>query len=67
MARSVRLYTPAQSEEVRTLVDLLAELIPCLPPADRDRLTAFLRGPGADGARRPPPRRRTARVAVASS
>lgn len=40
MARSVRLYTPAQFEEAKTLVDQLAER-PGLPPADRDRLAAF--------------------------
>ena len=40
MARSVRLYMPAQFEEVRFLVDLLAERSD-LPPAERDRLTAF--------------------------
>lgn len=40
MPRSVRLYTPAQFEEVKTLVDQLAER-PGLPPADRDRLAAF--------------------------
>jgi hypothetical protein len=40
MARSIRLYTPAQFEEVKALVDLVAER-PDLPPAERDRLTAF--------------------------
>jgi len=40
MARSIRLYTPAQFEEVRALVDLVAERSG-LPPAERDRLTAF--------------------------
>ncbi len=40
MSRSVRLYTPAQFEEVKTLVDLAAERSD-LPPAERDRLTAF--------------------------
>ena len=40
MTRSVRLYTPTQFEEVTTLVDLLAEQSD-LPPAERDRLTAF--------------------------
>ena len=40
MSRSVRLYTPAQFEEVKSLVDLLAERSG-LPPAERDRLTAF--------------------------
>jgi hypothetical protein len=40
MPRSVRLYTPAQFEEVKTLVDQLAER-PGLPPADRDRLAVF--------------------------
>ena len=40
MSRSVRLYTPAQFEAVKTLVDLLAERSD-LPPAEHDRLTAF--------------------------
>ena len=40
MSRSVRLYTPAQFEAVRRLVDLMAERSD-LPPADRDRLIAF--------------------------
>jgi len=40
MTRSVRLYTAAQFEEVKTLLDLLAEHSD-LPPAERDRLTAF--------------------------
>jgi hypothetical protein len=40
MSRSIRLYTPAQFEEVRTMVDLLAERSE-LPPAERDKLTAF--------------------------
>jgi hypothetical protein len=40
MPRSVRLYTPAQSEEVMTLVELPAEQTG-LPPADRDKLAAF--------------------------
>jgi hypothetical protein len=40
MPRSVRLYTAAQFEEVRTLVDLVAEQSD-LPLAERDRLTAF--------------------------
>ena len=40
MTRSVRLYTAAQFEEVNTLVDLVAKQSD-LPPAERDRLTAF--------------------------
>ena len=40
MSRSIRLYTPAQFEEVRTMVDLLAERSE-LAPAERDKLTAF--------------------------
>ena len=40
MPRSVRLYAPAQFEEVKTLVDLVAERSG-LPPAERDRLAAF--------------------------
>jgi hypothetical protein len=40
MPRSVRLYTPAQCEEVKTLVDLAAKRSD-LPPAARDRLAAF--------------------------
>ena len=40
MTRSVRLYTPAQFEEVKTLLDLMAERSD-LPPAERDRLAAF--------------------------
>ena len=40
MSRSIRLYTPAQFEEVRTIVDLLAERSE-LPPAERGKLTAF--------------------------
>jgi len=39
-SRSVRLYTAAQFEEVRKLVDLVAERSD-LPPAERERLTAF--------------------------
>jgi hypothetical protein len=39
-SRSVRLYTMAQFEEVRTLVDLVAERSD-LPPAEHERLTAF--------------------------
>jgi hypothetical protein len=40
MSRSVRLYTPAQVEEVKTLVDLMAERS-ALPPAEQDKLAAF--------------------------
>jgi hypothetical protein len=40
MSRSVRLYTPAQFEEARKMVELLAERS-ALPPAERDKLTAF--------------------------
>ena len=40
MSRSVRLYTPAQFEEVKTLVDLTAQRSD-LRPAERDRLAAF--------------------------
>jgi hypothetical protein len=40
MTRSVRLYTATQFEEVKTLVDLMAERSD-LPPTERDRLTAF--------------------------
>jgi serine/threonine-protein kinase RsbW len=40
MARSVRLYTPAQFEEVKALVDLLAGQSGLLT-AERDRLTTF--------------------------
>ena len=40
MTRSVRLYTAAQFEEAKTLIDLVAERSD-LPPAERDRLTAF--------------------------
>jgi hypothetical protein len=39
-SRSVRLYTAAQFEEVRRLVDLVAERSD-LPPAERERLAAF--------------------------
>ena len=39
MSRSVRLYTPAQFEEMRKMVDLLAERS-ALPPAERDKLRA---------------------------
>ena len=44
MTRSVRLYTAAQFEEVNTLADLVAERSD-LPPAERDRLTAFQADP----------------------
>jgi hypothetical protein len=40
MTRSVRLYTAAQFEEVKTLVDQLAERSD-LPSAERDKLTGF--------------------------
>ena len=40
MTRSVRLYTATQFEEVKTLVDLMAERSD-LPPTERDRLTVF--------------------------
>jgi hypothetical protein len=40
MSRSVRLYTSAQFEEVRTLVALLAERSD-LPLAEHEKLTAF--------------------------
>ena len=39
-SRSVRLYTAAQFEEVRTLVDLIAERSD-LRPGERERLAAF--------------------------
>jgi hypothetical protein len=41
MSRSVRLYTPAQFEEVKTLVDNLMAQRSDLPPAEHDRLAAF--------------------------
>jgi hypothetical protein len=66
MARSIRLYTPAQFEDVKALVDLLAERS-VLPPADRDRLTAFqadLKQTVRDDRRRAAG---TARLAAASS
>ena len=40
MTRSVRLYTATQFEEVKTLVDLMAERSD-LPSTERDKLTAF--------------------------
>lgn len=40
MSRSVRLYTAAQFEEVKTLVDVMAERSD-LQPAERDKLAAF--------------------------
>jgi hypothetical protein len=40
MARSIRLYTPAQFEDVKALVELVAERSD-LPPAEHDRLIAF--------------------------
>ena len=40
MTRLVRLYTATQFEEVKTLVDLMAERSD-LPPTERDKLTAF--------------------------
>ncbi len=40
MPRSVRLYTPAQSEEIKTLAGLLAGQSG-LPSAGRDQLAAF--------------------------
>ena len=40
MTRSVRLYTAAQFEEVKTLLDLLAEHSD-LPTAEHDKLAAF--------------------------
>jgi hypothetical protein len=39
MARSIRLYTSAQFEEMKTLVDRLAEQ--ALPGVERDKLTTF--------------------------
>jgi hypothetical protein len=39
-SRSVRLYTMAQFEEASSVVDLVAEQSD-LPPAERERLTAF--------------------------
>ncbi len=40
MPRSLRLYTPAQFEEVKALVDLLAGQSD-LPSAERDQFAAF--------------------------
>ena len=57
MSRSVRLYTPAQFEEVRKMVDLLAERSELA--ARRTRPAHRVPGgPAADGTRGPPPRRR---------
>ena len=66
MSRSIRLYTPAQFEAVKTLVDLLAERSD-LPPAERDQLAAFqadLRQTVRDDRRRAAG---TARLATATS
>ncbi len=41
MAKSVRLYTPAQFEDVKTLISLLARQSD-LPTAESDTLNAFL-------------------------
>lgn len=40
MSRSIRLYSPAEFEEVRKMVDLLVERSK-LEPAERDQLSAF--------------------------
>ena len=66
MSRSIRLYTPAQFEEVRTMVDLLAERSELAARRTR-QAHRVPGGPAADGPRRPPPRRRTARLPAASS
>jgi len=66
MARSIRLYTPAQFEEVKALIDLVAERSD-LPPAERDKLAAFqadLKQTVRDDRRRAAG---TARLAAASS
>jgi hypothetical protein len=66
MARSVRLYTPAQFEEARALVDLLSERSD-LQPSERGKLTAFqadLQQTVREDRRRAAG---TARLAVASS